>query len=444
MKRLAACGFALTLLVASGVMLQASMIASWPDNREIFAATLLAAVAVYFAAIRISISSPLPPRSLAVVLGVAILLRLLVLAGPPVLSGDVFRYVWDGRVQAAGINPYTYIPADPALRFLRDEAIYPNVNRAEYAPTIYPPAAQVIFAAIGRVWSSALAVRLVMVGFEILAVLCLLRLLAAAGLPASRVLIYAWNPLAVWEFAGNGHIDAAAVGLLAAALVLRVTRRDGWAGIALGAAALVKFLPLAAAPAFWRASAGWRTVIGAVATIAALYAVYSSAGARILGFLSGYGSEEAGDDGGGLWLLASLGRLGALPPAARTIYVILALAALAALAAWAAFRPRPLSGTAQDAVRVCADAGVLMAVLMLAISPHYAWYYVWLALPAAVAPYRAVVWLSAAPAVLYLDVFDPIIIRPALFFVPALLLALADLRRFRPAGWQPLMLEGRS
>ena len=76
-------------------------------------------------------------------------MRLMVMLSPPFLSSDLYRYVWDGRVQAAGINPYLYIPADPALAGLRDTAIFPHINRADYAPTIYPPVAQAIFLAVG-------------------------------------------------------------------------------------------------------------------------------------------------------------------------------------------------------------------------------------------------------------------------------------------------------
>jgi alpha-1,6-mannosyltransferase len=67
------------------------------------------------------------------VLGLAIALRALLLTAPPILSTDIYRYVWDGRVQAAGIDPYRYIPADPALASLRDPVVYPQINRADYA-----------------------------------------------------------------------------------------------------------------------------------------------------------------------------------------------------------------------------------------------------------------------------------------------------------------------
>ena len=67
------------------------------------------------------------------VLGVAVAMRVMTLVAPPLLSSDIYRYVWDGRVQLAGINPYRYVPDAPDLAFLRDDAVYPHINRADYA-----------------------------------------------------------------------------------------------------------------------------------------------------------------------------------------------------------------------------------------------------------------------------------------------------------------------
>ncbi len=81
----------------------------------------------------------------AAILTTAALLRISILPLAPYHSTDIYRYVWDGRVQAAGVNPYLYIPVDTALSALRDTAIWPNINRADYAHTIYPPAAEALF-----------------------------------------------------------------------------------------------------------------------------------------------------------------------------------------------------------------------------------------------------------------------------------------------------------
>ncbi len=388
-----------------------------------------ASAAVYLLAVLLVTHRPVGGRAVWVVLLVGAALRLVVLPAPPFLSTDIYRYVWDGRVQAAGINPYRYLPVDPALRSLRDEFVFPRINRAEYAPTIYPPAAQMVFAAAGLVWSSVTGVKTAMVGFEVLAVFCLLRLLAAARMPAERVLIYAWNPLPVWDFAGNGHVDAMAVGLVATALLLRVRHRDGWAGVALGMAIATKFLPAVVAPVLWRRGAGWRTALAAGLTILVLYALYSSAGSHLLGFLGGYGSEEGYDSGAGFWLLAGLAHITALPAWVVISYRLGVVAVLAATAAWFAFVRRP-----DDPVAICAAAGTMMALLILAMSPHYPWYFAWLAVPCVLAPSPAVLWLATAPILLYLDTFGDRFVWPSVVFAPAILLAIASLRRLPSAA----------
>src|SRR5262249_2264212 len=121
-------------------------------------------------------------RYTAYLFGLAVFMRVLVLFAPP-HSTDVFRYIWEGRVQADGVNPYRYIPADPLLAHLRDSEIYPNINRKEYAPAIYPPAAQAIFFAVTRLSESVSMMKAAMLAFEAAAVWALVRLLAARGLP---------------------------------------------------------------------------------------------------------------------------------------------------------------------------------------------------------------------------------------------------------------------
>ncbi len=70
----------------------------------------------------------------------------------PRTSDDAYRYVWDGRVLLAGIDPYRFVPLDPALAHLRDPLLFPEgepplINRPR-APTIYPPIAQLWFALV--------------------------------------------------------------------------------------------------------------------------------------------------------------------------------------------------------------------------------------------------------------------------------------------------------
>ncbi len=401
-----------------------------PERRmDVLVALLFAGVLVYYAAVRLVLRHPPGRGALAIVLGTAALMRLLLLAAPPILSSDVYRYVWDGTVQRAGINPYRYVPADPALAPLRDGAVYPLVNRKDYARTIYPPAAQVVFAAVGRLDPTVTGMKAAMLLFEALGVACTMRLLRLAGLPRERVLVYAWNPLAVWAFACDGHVDALAVGFLGAALLLRGSRRDGLAGVALAGAALSKFIPVAVAPAFVRGAGLWRPALAGALAVAALYGLYASAGRDVLGFLGGYGSEEGLAAGGGFWLLAGLAHVTALPGWASAAYVATVAAAYAALSACIV---RGRTSPDGDVARLCRDTAVLAAFATGAVSPHYAWYLPWMALPCAVAPVPAVIWLSSASVLFYVDPFHDRFIWPSLVYGPALLIAAASLLRRPP------------
>lgn len=437
MKALGALGFAITALTGLALV----RLTPWqdaegnPDLVPALVAILAVTVAVYFAAVNLVLRRTLPRGAIWIVLIVAAAIRLPVLFTPPILSSDVYRYIWDGRVQAAGINPYLYVPADPALVGLRDAAIYPHVNRANYAHTIYPPAAQIAFAAIARFGQTVFAAKAFMVGCEAVAILCALRLLALARLPLERVLIYAWNPLTVWSFACDGHLDAIGIALLAGALLLRCLKHDGIAGIAFGAAVLVKFFPAAVAPALWRRGGGWRLAAAATVTILLLYACYAlGAGWCVFGFLPGYAAEENIDAGSGIWLLAGLQHVVTLPDHAVVIYGVVALTALALIAIWIVTRPRPGAGSSADVVpadviNMCGHAAILAACATAIVSPHYAWYFAWLALPAVVRPYGSVIWLSAAPVLLYLDPFNEPFYWRSTVWLPAAILALRDLRR---------------
>ena len=121
---------------------------------QVFIPALAASGLVTIAATRLA--ADVPARTgLIVILGLALAMRLVLVGVEPLLSTDLYRYIWDGRVQAAGINPYAHVPADPALAALRDAAIYPHINRADYAVTAYPPVAQMFFLAVTRIAESA-------------------------------------------------------------------------------------------------------------------------------------------------------------------------------------------------------------------------------------------------------------------------------------------------
>jgi energy-converting hydrogenase Eha subunit A len=229
-----------------------------------------------------------------------------------------------------------------------------------------------------------------------------------------------------WAFAGNGHVDAIAIGLLGLALLLRATRRDTWTGAVVGAAILVKFLPAAVAPAFWRREAAWRTPLIALGVIVALYVCYASVGWHVLGFLPGYFGDEDLTQGTGIWLLAGIGYLIAPTPMMAKAYTIVVVLLLGGLAAWAAFRPDPRDGGAADIRRLCGDTALLAAAVTVAISPHYPWYFVWVGLPCVIRARWSVIWLSVAPVLLYIDPWHERFLWPSLVYLPAAALGLRE------------------
>jgi len=169
---------------------------------------------------------------------------LVLLLSPPVLSDDVYRYLWDGRVLGSGIDPYRYPPDHPALAHLRD-AWWARVNNPEIA-TIYPPLAQGIFAAADAVWHDPRSLQAVALAAHLGTVPLVARL--AGGHGPRAALLWALNPLALVESAMNGHVDAVCALAVAACLAALVAGRSWLAATLVGVASALKLVGIALAP----------------------------------------------------------------------------------------------------------------------------------------------------------------------------------------------------
>jgi alpha-1,6-mannosyltransferase len=422
----------LAALVTSAALLLAltafALVLPWQQgNPEPFLPLALAQSAAYLLGVWSVWDGGSSRRLVLGIAVVALLMRIPLVFLPPYLSSDVYRYVWDGRVQAVGINPYRYVPANPALEKLRDPQIFPEINRARTAVTIYPPVAEGIFLAVTQVSASVIAMKVAMVGFEIVTFMLLVRLLAASGLPIERVAVYAWHPLALWEFAGNGHIDAALIAFLVAALWAARHRRAGLAGVLLAGATLTKFYPAVLAPALYHRW-GWKMPAAFAAAIVVAYLPYLGVGWQVLGFLPAYVGEEGFDAAGtGFYLLALLRELPPFAQVSGRAYAVAAAAALVALGA-AMLLARDTRHSP------FAAAAVLATVFMVVVSPHYPWYFSWLIVFACFVRSLALLWLTNACLLLYLVPVGSQIVRDnhrllieAAVYGPFAALALADL-----------------
>ncbi len=234
----------------------------------------------------------------------ASLFRLTLLPTRPTLSDDMFRYIWDGRVQGHGMSPYQYPPKATELADLRrgDLTVWKYINRKEVV-TVYPPGAQLAFAAIWRiVGDSVIGFKAVFVIAELLGGLVLVRLLQHFEHPPERILIYLWSPLLIFEVAHAGHIDGLMLPLLIAAFWARVKERHWLLGICLGLAAMIKLFPALLLPALLPVSQvgslrqrylpSFKTILGFCFVITACYLVYILRGASPLGFLPNYFNEN--------------------------------------------------------------------------------------------------------------------------------------------------------
>jgi len=225
----------------------------------------------------------------AIIIFLAIIFRLcLIPANPTVLSKDMYRYIWDGRVQQNGINPYLYPPQADELKNLRDNQIFPNINRKDY-PTLYPAGAQVFFRIFYvLVGDSVTAYKGIMVFFDILTLLVLTALLRAYGFKASRIIVYAWNPLVIFEIAYSGHLEGLTVFLVATALYLYAIQQKIAGIIMLALSAAVNLYPALLLGAFLNRGDRIKGIIAFSATIMLLYLPFLTAGGKIAGFLPVY------------------------------------------------------------------------------------------------------------------------------------------------------------
>jgi hypothetical protein len=362
----------------------------------IYVALFAALSVLYLAAVGIALRSAAGDRvALGLVLGFALLFRIVVLPAPVVLSSDLYRYLWDGRVQRAGISPYRYAPAAPELAALRDDAIHPNINRPTKR-TVYPPGAQAVFAlAAAAAPDSVVGWRAGLLVVEVATVALLLVLLRRMRRPAIAVVVYAWAPLAVFEGVQAAHVDMALLPALLVALLWRQQGRMAHAGAALGVATLVKLYPAVLALAWWRRGDRRLPLAWAAVVLAGYLAYGLPVGAGVLGFLPEYfGRAEDFNIGLRFFVTSAIGLDG---PGARAIAMGGLFAAL--LAALLRIRHRL---TENHAGVFDAGMAAVGAYLLLVPTALYAWYAVWMLPFLAVAPSPAWLWFTGAITLSYL------------------------------------------
>jgi hypothetical protein len=327
--------------------------------------------------------------SVALILLGGIALQMVAVSAPPRGSNDLYRYIWDGKVQAAGIDPYQYVPTAAQLTGVRDEflfnpsaeycvspalvAYYPaadfapgctKINRPT-VPTIYPPVAEAYFLAVHYLPTASDSSTPIQATTALVAVLITVLLLfglGRLGLDIRMAALWSWCPTVVLEAGNSAHVDVIAVGITAAALLTlataRTTRRTVLGGILLGLAIATKMTPVLTVPALLRRR--WVTVV--IAAGSAFIAVYVPhvirVGSKVIGFLPGYLQQE-GYTKGTRFGIIGLFVTGPLSIAAAGL--ILAAVAFAVL-------------QFSDPNRPWQGALYMTAAALAVATPHYQWY----------------------------------------------------------------------
>ena len=331
------------------------------------------------------------PRRTAVALillgGIAI--QVVAVSAPPKNSTDLYRYIWDGRVQAAGIDPYQYVPTATQLTGLRNEFLfYPKaqycvspsyvsshpaaeltagctrINRPT-VPTIYPPVAEAYFLGVYYLHpadDSSTPIQAAGALAAVLTTVLLLFGLGRLGRDVRMAALWSWCPTVALEAGNSAHVDVIAVGITAAAVLTlataRTTRRTIIGGILLGLAIATKLTPVLTVPALLRRR--WATVV--IAAGSAFTAVYVPhvirVGSKVIGFLPGYLQQEGYTKG------TRFGIIG--------LFVTgpLAIVAAALILVAVAFAVLQFS----DPDRPWQGALYMTAAALAVATPHYQWY----------------------------------------------------------------------
>jgi len=312
----------------------------------------------YLCAIRELFTTPrFSQRVIFIGLALAALWHLVFLVMPPGADDDIHRYVWDGRVQRLGYNPYVVVPNDPAVAGLHTPETR-ALNNPDL-PSPYPAGAELFFRAVTAVHESAFTLKVAFVVCDFAIVFVLLDILRRSGQGAHWVLAYAWNPLLATEVAGSGHIDIVGALLLLLSFAALGRRWRAVAALAFGLAVAVKFLPIVLLPLYWK-RVRLRDGVLAAAFVGLLYVPFLNHGRIPIGSLGTFVRSFRFNDP----VFAAIERVAAPQVAVGVAMLVGFLTAI-----WLRGRSSEVSGN---------EFAWPMAASLLCAPVAYPWYLLWL------------------------------------------------------------------
>lgn len=345
---------ALAALAAAmlGIFLHFARQSNLDEHVPDFIALALAAGALYLAAVYVVDRLPLGRAAFLLILAAAAAFRLILLPAPPSLSNDIYRYQWEGLVEAAKINPYRVYPAEKSLA--KFEHLAHPIKTGANVPTAYPPFSEFAFSWVHTI--SGYKRLFTALDFATLGVI--LWMLFLLKEPPHRVLIYAWNPTVVVSFSLSGHHDSLAILALMLALLAIIARKPLMSNLLLALSFVSKFFAIVFLPLFLKRT---RWAYGALfaGVVALAYLPYMSAGR---GLLTGFRDYAAGWEGND-----SLFRIIKLASVSKNQAEFVAAVLLAGLVFY-------VTKSQMSFLR----AGLVLTAGLLLLSPNaFPWYFTW-------------------------------------------------------------------
>ncbi|MGB0645801.1 MAG: glycosyltransferase 87 family protein [Bradymonadia bacterium] len=216
----------------------------------------------------------------------------------PILSEDIWRYVWDGFRVGSGQNPYCLAPNDSSLDPFANQYELADVRQKighAQLPTIYPPVAQFIFSATSMFSPSSLPLRLLGTVSLVLSTYLISSLLELNNGQKGHVALFAFNPLLLTEVCVSGHVDIFAVTFVIMALVLFRKSLPTLSALSLSAAILTKLIPVLIAPFVLRGK--HRQWLLCIISIGGVYLLLDTSACSPFGSLSTFGAKWRHNDG---------------------------------------------------------------------------------------------------------------------------------------------------
>ena len=221
------------------------------EQVEVFTIIYISSSLIYLLMVFILLKIKLGAKEIIGLVLIGIFVRLYFINFQPIGSDDIYRYVWDGKVQANGINPYSYAPNDTSLQKLHSN-ILPSLVKFPKIKTVYFPLSQWIFYIGYKISGENFwGYKILLFIFELLTIFSLFLILKKIRLPSKFILFYALCPLPIIHFAIDSHLDGFGLPLLLLTILFYFKDKKIISLIFLGLASSIKPIGFLLVPIFF-------------------------------------------------------------------------------------------------------------------------------------------------------------------------------------------------